>query len=277
MVLFFITFYQSWGQDYGSLEYQQKKFDEATLLMQQSNLISAAGLFRHVSSVIPNNKLAALANHKSDSLVPIVKEKFKKSLIGSWILEKSGSNWVLNSLDKPIPFNYTININSNYASTATKLAVAKTMIHELIHAYFLSLLDDYNATNGLAGANTLSSFPILWDYYVKNYTRTEGNITQHNQMATSFVDVIARALQEYHTGIAIANTAQPMQLYKDLAWGGLEKTKPFLNNDPATRKLTDADRSRINAVVNAEAKNATQTQNNNGVVTTHSPVGTPCN
>jgi hypothetical protein len=83
---------------------------------------------------------------------------------------------------------------------------------------------------------------------------------------------MARALQEYQPGFS-------SQFYQDMAWGGLEDTDLFLNNDPTTRLLTDEDRNRIDKILKAESSNTPQQEFNlfGQLITTHPPKGTPCN
>lgn len=161
-----------------------------------------------------------------------------------------------------VPYEYTIKLNTQYLQGATTLSIASTIIHEMIHVYFLSLVDDYE----MGDINNIQTFPILWNDYVNNVTGGVGNIVQHNQMAALYLDTIARALQEYHTGIQIPIDQQPQQLYKDLAWGGLAETPPY-------NALSPEEKNRIIAINYAENHNISQTAN--GV--NYTPVSTPCN
>jgi len=90
------------------------------------------------------------------------------------------------------------------------------LIHELIHAYFFSIVDDYNYTP----SNTIASFPELFEAYVlkNNPTSQDRQDAQHLAMANKYVDAMASALQEYD-----ANYTVPYQVYQDLAWGSLSK------------------------------------------------------
>jgi hypothetical protein len=60
-------------------------------------------------------------------------------------------------------------------------------------------------------------------------------------MAIDNVDGIARALQEYQTGIPVATGASPQQIYSDLAWGGLSDAPVF----DATYPVGNPSRQRI--------------------------------
>lgn len=85
-------------------------------------------------------------------------------------------------------------------------------------------------------------------------------------MATLYHDIIAAALQEFHTGQVISNPAQITQVYSDLAWAGLHETNIY--NDP-NGPLTDIDRTRIQNRKRAEERNQPKAD--------QSPIGTPCN
>jgi len=162
--------------------------------------------------------------------------------------------------NSPVPYDYTVKLNQDFMVSATKLGIASTIMHELIHAYFLSLVDDNYETGNL----DLQNFPDLWNYYVE-LQGSGANLAQHNQMANSFVDSIARALQELNTGIPVPEIIQPDQVYKDLAWGGLHETLAYEN-------LSAEEKNRIIAVNNAENINEPQTAN--GV--TYNPISNPC-
>lgn len=58
----------------------------------------------------------------------------------------------------PIPYDYTIKLNQNFLVESTKLGMAATILHELLHAYFLSIVDDNYET----GSTELENFPNLF-------------------------------------------------------------------------------------------------------------------
>lgn len=177
------------------------------------------------------------------------------------------TNWFGGTGSSRVPYNYWIKIKNDYLNQATDLSVASTILHEMVHAYFLSLIDDCNIEND---CELLQSFPDLWNYYVAhNNQGVAGGISQHNQMAASYVRILAVALQEFHTGEIVADDEEPEQLYKDLAWDGLEGTIPFNN-------LDSLEQIRIQKVNDAERTNQPQL-NISGTAIQASPVGTPCN
>jgi hypothetical protein len=93
VILFFICFINTWSQDYKSPEYQKKKFEEANKYLKDSDVFRAADLFQFVNELNPKNEFGKISLKKSDSLRPIARQKLKESLIGTWKLNRTGSNW----------------------------------------------------------------------------------------------------------------------------------------------------------------------------------------
>ncbi len=173
------------------------------------------------------------------------------------------ANTTISQLPNSTLFDYTINIDSQYLTSGTQLSIATTILHELIHAYFFSLVANQYVNSNPA----LNAFPQLWDYYVTNSANmTPGGSPQHLVIAQSYRNILATAFQEFDTGVTLSNGQIPQQLYTDLAWGGLSGTPPY-------NSLSQSVKDRITAVNSAEETNTSQTEN--GV--THTPAGVPCN
>lgn len=166
-------------------------------------------------------------------------------------------------------FNYTIYFNPDYTDE-TKLFKAATIMHELIHAYFMSLFDDYHNAHP-TNAGSFDDFPFLFDLYVlKKYPASTSAVDiQHQQMAQSYVDALARALQEYQTGIPVPAGTNPDQIYTDLAWGGLKGTPVF----DVTYPVGNPDRQRIINRYNCEGTGHPIGQ---GTPNQQNPIGLPC-
>jgi hypothetical protein len=170
-------------------------------------------------------------------------------------------------------FNYTTYISTDYAGK-TKLFIAATMFHEMIHAYFLSIVDDYKSnTNNNQNLYNLNSFPSLFQAYCdKKYPPASGvspNL-HHLEMANYYVDAIARALQEFQTGIPVAAGTSPQQIYSDLAWGGLYGTPVF----DATYPVGNPNRERIIIRYTCEQNGTTIGA---GTPNEQTQIGNPCN
>ncbi len=157
--------------------------------------------------------------------------------------------------------NYIITIRDTYIqgtynnqNPPTDLAVAAVIIHELIHAHFLGLFDDYH-NNGDTCA--YDNYNCLYEKYVtKNFTGDTD--AQHTQMFKSYIDIMSSALQEFHPGLS-------SQYYNDLAMSTMYGLKYFDNKYP----IGSIERTRIENTRLAEDRNTPK-----GTAT---PKGTPCN
>ena len=174
-------------------------------------------------------------------------------------------------------YNYNIVLSSNYTngvlegeinSPPTMLSLATTVTHEIMHAYLLSIVDEYK--NGTS--STLQSFPTLFDAYVKSKTPTGSNQSkidaQHDLIASQYVNSIASTIEEFNTGIPVTS-GFPRQVYIDIAWAGLEGTYVFNKNYPNDQNNKNyADRNRILSRGSIERYNKPR---GNQI-----PVGKPC-
>jgi hypothetical protein len=175
------------------------------------------------------------------------------------------------------PYSYNITISNNYLngvrswgtnSPPTDLSIATTITHEIIHAYLLSVVDEYN----VCGTSTICDFPSLYNAYVANKT-TGGSQAQvdaqHNLIAEQFVYTMALTIQEFHTNEPVPS-GFPYQVYLDLAWAGLVGTDIFNKNYPNDQNHVNyADRQRILSRNYAETYNESRSNQN--------PIGQPCN
>jgi hypothetical protein len=186
------------------------------------------------------------------------------------------------------PFNYHIDISPSYLSGSllsnstppkkpTELSIARTLLHEIIHAYFDSLYDDCYYYNN---CTAIKQFPNLWSDYERHYLQLPNTTIvtdpQHLTTANNFVKILASALQEYQTGIPVANNAEPDQVYKDLVWQGLQGSQAspipaFILAYPAG---SDAELRwlRIN-----QAEDVQKTTPQTGNLPQISPISNPCN
>lgn len=172
--------------------------------------------------------------------------------IGEIIYKFSGEipkwNWELKEGTLPANTNGSTTLGTDGAVTtldynklkkATNLAVARTIIHEAVHAY-LTVYFRYDPLNAQ------KDYPGMLKAWSKS-KHPDYNDIQHDQMVKSFVSDIGAALKEYGThvlGLQIDD-----YIYNDLAWGGLD----FSNNS----QLSDADKVRIQNRLSAEQNNST--------------------
>jgi hypothetical protein len=144
-----------------------------------------------------------------------------------------GNNAQTNSNYDRASDRVTTEFNTSNFTSGSDLAVAKTLLHESVHAYILA----YFATEQNASK---SYSQYVDDYYSSK--RPDLNETQHNEMVRSFAGSIATLLQQYgqNQGYNLS-----YQYYNDLAWGGLHETKAF-------KALSLVDKERILDVINIE-------------------------
>jgi hypothetical protein len=153
-------------------------------------------------------------------------------------------------------YDYAITVSPDYTG-ATKLFRAFALLHEITHAYFFSLVDNYNTypTN-----LPFDGLPILYQAYGGKGYPGGTTAAQHEAMAAiKYVDIIASALQEYD-----GNFTTSYEVYKDLAWSGLMKTAAFKKEFPEG----SAGRTRI--------ENRFSCEQRGGTIGSQSPVGKPC-
>ena len=157
--------------------------------------------------------------------------------------------------------DYVIKIDANFSYTATKMAKVRTLVHEIIHAYLISLIDD--ATVG-TGSIDISNYTDLINAIEQNLYGINPSYYQHEAMANRFVGLIANVLKKFDGG------TQPNQYYSDLAWGGLQNTDVY----KALYPLDTENDQRITAINDAEDTNSNATTPD-GI--TFTPKSQPCN
>ncbi len=174
----------------------------------------------------------------------------------------SGSNTDINMI-----FNQDYINGKDNPTRPTDLSVAATMAHEVIHAYLISLLNE----NKTLGASVIYDFPTVYEAYVQQQIIKNPNIlpdAHHELIAEKYIDAIAATIQEFHTGQPV-NSNFPYQVYRDMAWGGLQDTYIFNKNFPNDpTHINYKERERIFARINTEKKGEKYGIN--------LPIGTPC-
>ncbi|MHA7832429.1 MAG: hypothetical protein ACX93O_15140 [Flagellimonas sp.] len=114
-------------------------------------------------------------------------------------------------------FLYTTTLNSSYVSNATDLAIARTIIHESVHAYLSYLYQDQPFS---------STSAILRHHLAQNGYNT--NAAQH-QFMVQYVDAIAYSLQNWDN-----NSLGGIQYYRYLPWSGdMLNTPDFAQLSPS--------------------------------------------
>ena len=182
---------------------------------------------------------------------------------------KNNINWILENFkdgNKPSQFNlrfemstslpnktnastgkngntFTIKINANTLSNRTSLGLARTIIHEGIHARLREFL------HRKGGTLSKEDFPGVYEYY-----RTYGKNWDHQQMADYYRSTIAKGLKQYDNG------QHSNQFYNDMAWEGLANIKDANGVQDeiyteAWKKLTTTEKNRIKNTITTEKDN----------------------
>lgn len=138
----------------------------------------------------------------------------------------------------------TISLNTEQANNRPSLSVVRTILHEAIHAYLYRLIKinkgfHINSLGQIVLADGAeANFPNLFNYYKKSDP-------QHEYIADFYRKAIETGLKEYAASIG---QTYPDQLYKDLAWGGLQGTYAWYNMY-ADFKYTLSEQKRIELVL----------------------------
>ena len=112
-----------------------------------------------------------------------------------------------------------ISLNGKTLSSRTTLGLARTFIHETIHA------EMYRKLRSVGYSVSIDDFPGIYDYYRRHKN------WQHQQMASHFRETISSSLKDFD------NNQQSQQLYDDLAWVGLQGTVAWNNLSLSERRL----------------------------------------
>jgi hypothetical protein len=113
------------------------------------------------------------------------------------------------------PLNNTTTLSNAYLANATQLSIARTMIHELLHAYINSTLKNrpgfINMTLGMKMRE-----------YAKDRGIIEAGVFHHEFMA-QYVDAMAYSLYEWDKQYGTGGNLG-WDYYNSMAWGGLFQT-----------------------------------------------------
>jgi hypothetical protein len=171
------------------------------------------------------------------------------------------TDWEFDATGTAVDWSYLVKVNPTYLTTASKIAVARTLLHEMAHAFLLSYVE--HADLDLTSVDS-NDFPSLYQLVKSHRYGANPEPYQHEQMARSFVNPIRDALQQ------LDNNSKPVQYYEDLAWGVLTNTGYFdIQFPPGTP-------SRIRILQTNIAEDTMTPQAVPGYPTV-SPQGLPCN
>ena len=224
--------------------------------------------------------LEKLKNLKQNDIAGIL-AKFGVPVNGTYTLKI-----VIGTPDKPVAIadtrqvsknNYLITIRETYLKGTendlrppTDLAIAAIVIHEIIHAHFFALYDDFRNNGNICAYDNYDC--LFMKYVTDNFEGTTD--PHHSQMFENYLDVMANALQEFQTGIPVPNTEKAALFYHDLALSTMAGTRIFEDRYPlGYNSPTYEERKRITYNREAEDDNKTIDDAENGK---YIPKGKPC-
>ncbi|NPA37351.1 MAG: hypothetical protein GXO47_10935 [Chlorobi bacterium] len=132
-------------------------------------------------------------------------------------------------------------INGNTLNERPTLGVAKTFIHETIHA------EMYRKIKSVNNEIKINDFPGLFDYYTR-YRYGNNGTPQHNLMAQHYIEIMVEALKEF-------DPSYSEEKYNAIAWSGLMKTVVW-------NKKTQAEKNRIINIIKQLKQNGNKNCNN---------------
>lgn len=131
-------------------------------------------------------------------------------------------------------FNTTITLDTYYMQTATKLAIARTVIHEMIHAYLKMRCNREKYKE--FGSEYIGG--LLTAYANKNCENCNENEIHHEYMG-QYVDAMAASLQEWDKKYG-TRTDLGWEYYRAMAFGGLfqvDQTGVIIQETKAFKEL----------------------------------------
>ncbi|WP_425659329.1 hypothetical protein [Tenacibaculum ascidiaceicola] len=152
----------------------------------------------------------------------------------------------------------TTTISDNYLSNATKLSIARTMIHESVHAYINALYSNVIQFNSF-------TFRQKIEEYAKNNGYTIGTNRFHHEFMGQYVNAMAYSLYEwdmrYGSGKGKTNITKPDDLlgwdyYYAMAFGGLfykDSSGNLIETDSFKKLIPNqSDRDKIKQILKNE-------------------------
>lgn len=121
----------------------------------------------------------------------------------------------------------SITLDEDLIEDATKLSIAKTLIHESMHVFINFKINKRDLKSDF--------YKSLEEYYSKYNT---GNLAQH-QFMSQFVDALAYSISAYD------NHTQDISYYTKLSWGGLEQSDTY-------KAFTESEKNEIQKIIKNE-------------------------
>lgn len=114
--------------------------------------------------------------------------------------------------------NFNIILNPNYLEKASPISIARTILHESLHAE----MRYYLITHAI---NTIFNEENLL-FATNKYGNTD---LGHNLMADFYRGIIIQALKQFDLNCGLNELDREVGFYEALSWGGLYKTQSWSN------------------------------------------------
>ncbi len=166
------------------------------------------------NSTVPDISKLKGTNHLSKTILDLFDNsksygiKFKIKQLGT----SNEGNYYNGRTEYVKNFGWQITLDKDLVQRGTKLSIAKTTIHESMHAFIGYVLKTNRASDMSADLRT------LYNKY-KNEKKAQ-NLTEH-QFISQYVEALAFSLSAWD------HHRQSMEYYTNLSWGGLEATDAY--------------------------------------------------
>lgn len=192
--------------------------------------------------------LAGITTLKTGKIGVIIKIFLGNTVNWNWVVSEGTLPKNVNGMTQLASDGAITTVDYDKLKGATNLSVARTIIHEMIHAYLLL----YFQNDNINASKDYPEIVIAWQASKK----PDYNKIQHAEIEKSFVEDIAESLNEFGQMAGLISVDE--SVYNDLAWGGLDFESNAL--------LTDSEKERIQYRLSAEQLNT--------AFDTQTPVGT---
>jgi len=143
-------------------------------------------------------------------------------------------------------FEISVNLNNHYLNTASQLSIARTIIHESVHAYILFELN--------TDPSYFSDFYSKYEQFLKRRNPSM-NRAQHELMG-EYVDMMALSLKTWDILYGNGKQGNPIledNYYRSMAFAGLFKDKTNIPTDSFKALVPNAsDRQKILDIIKNE-------------------------
>jgi hypothetical protein len=194
----------------------------------------------HNDNTKAQNAVLALANNPNVSIT-----LGEKTIPYQTITLPDGTTRVSETHGQTDPITGNIKLNTLTLNEASDMAITASLIHEMMHAYFVWGANNLTGEEGMAFSDLNRYLFNQEDGTPHPYNYPELGAMQHMQMAETYVNSMAKILMDVSIAKgygASPDTSISMEQYcRDIFWGSLQQTSGLEAPD-AARSKTNAER-----------------------------------